>query len=428
MQHTPSPHYSPRSIAMQGSPSQHDDFLHSVPQDDSSCLQDPLGLNMFDTFNFGGADDSLHASEPNSQASFSSMDYPASWSPSSPLFSQNSLGLGGIVPPPPVGASYVRASPFPQATYLDHSHDLLNGHHAHTSRPPVPRIQVDTTWSTVPNASTSLDPRSPLSFKRSPTALVPLTPSSYGYPSPSSAESYPLNTPPSAYDHRSPFGTPDIRKQSSSPHSPGGLSISPSELEQKIVLVPPQQGRDDTHQRVLVFAQHYPHPFGGELVPQTDYRPHTQSDRRRYVEQVQLEPPILFFTQHPTGLGIPLKDAISSRFMQLVDRDDSMFEGRGPSVSIRLNWPGYAPWTRQIPTKDFRSPPHPITRSKLARNVAKVIKRFIDETQDLSQEDETMARWRVGKNYIKLEDLMLVGLQHVSMGSWQAHVRLMKRH
>ncbi|KAI0666752.1 hypothetical protein C8Q78DRAFT_1072139 [Trametes maxima] len=188
------------------------------------------------------------------------------------------------------------------------------------------------------------------------------------------------------------------------------------------------QGRDDTRQRVLVLAQHYRHPLGGELVPQTDYRPHTQSDRRRYVEQVQLEPPILFFTQHPDGMGIPLKDAISSRFMQLVNRDDSMFEGRGPSVSIRLNWPGYAPWTRQIPTKDFRSPPHPITRSKLARNVAKVIKRFIDEMQDLSQEDESMARWRVGKNYIKLEDLMLVGLQHVSMGSWQAHVRLVKRH
>lgn len=41
-------------------------------------------------------------------------------------------------------------------------------------------------------------------------------------------------------------------------------------------------------------------------------------------------------------------------------------------------WPGYAPWSRQIPTRDFRSPPGPITRSKLAKNVAKTIQRFID--------------------------------------------------
>ena len=97
--------------------------------------------------------------------------------------------------------------------------------------------------------------------------------------------------------------------------------------------------------------------------------------------------------------------------MKLVDRDDPMFEGRGPSVSIRLNvcllwsllspvfvivllicvaprvmnadlyvkqWPGYPPWSRQIPTRDFRSPPQPVTRAKLARNVAKTIKRFIE--------------------------------------------------
>ena len=43
------------------------------------------------------------------------------------------------------------------------------------------------------------------------------------------------------------------------------------------------------------------------------------------------------------------------------------------------------------------------------------------------QEDATQTQWRVGGRGIKLEDLMLVGLQHVSMGSWQAHVRLIGR-
>ena len=44
-----------------------------------------------------------------------------------------------------------------------------------------------------------------------------------------------------------------------------------------------------------------------------------------------------------------------------------------------------------------------------------------------NMEDPSEARWRVGTRGIRLEDLMLVGLQHVSMGSWQAHVRLTQR-
>ena len=44
--------------------------------------------------------------------------------------------------------------------------------------------------------------------------------------------------------------------------------------------------------------------------------------------------------------------------------------------------------------------------------------------EDQRQEDDADPRWRVGAEHIKQEDLMLVGLQRVSMGSWQAHFRL----
>lgn len=50
---------------------------------------------------------------------------------------------------------------------------------------------------------------------------------------------------------------------------------------------------------------------------------------------MDLEAPILFFSRDT--MGIPLVDAISSRFMHLQGRDDPMFKERGPSVSIRLN-------------------------------------------------------------------------------------------
>lgn len=92
---------------------------------------------------------------------------------------------------------------------------------------------------------------------------------------------------------------------------------------------------DTSSKGVLEIALTHGYPLGSELVPQPDYRPHTANDRRRYVEQVQLGAPILFFTQGST-LGIPLRDALASRFMHLDGRDDPMFADRGPSVHIRL--------------------------------------------------------------------------------------------
>ena len=90
-----------------------------------------------------------------------------------------------------------------------------------------------------------------------------------------------------------------------------------------------------SYQGVLDLAARY--PDADLLIQQKVYRPNTQSDRRRYVEEVELEAPIMFFLQHPDGCGINCREAMSSKFSRLVDRDDAMFINRGPSVSIRIN-------------------------------------------------------------------------------------------
>ena len=77
------------------------------------------------------------------------------------------------------------------------------------------------------------------------------------------------------------------------------------------------------------------HPYG-PFVPQPMYRPHTNSDRKRYVEEIELEAPIYFSLRHPSEYGILLSDALHSRVERLENRDQLVFEGRGPSVSIRL--------------------------------------------------------------------------------------------
>ncbi|KAK7031393.1 hypothetical protein R3P38DRAFT_813369 [Favolaschia claudopus] len=268
----------------------------------------------------------------------------------------------------------------------------------------------------------------------------------HGYPGQhvSPAASTDLLLSPSGYgsQHVSPHTTPPLHL--TPPTTPGGsqshLTASPSPDLQSPLLpylqqqpLPKQEERSApvyTHRDQLQFfkdALSLPSAgVSGPFVPQLMYKPHTNSDRRRYVEEVDMEPPIHFWVENPSECGIPLSDALHSRVRRLLKRDETVFEGRGPSVSIRLEWPGYRQWSRQIPTKDFRSPPGPITRAKLAKNVAKCVQRFIQERHTQPMEDDADARWRVGPgpNQIKLEDLVLVSIHHVSMGSWQPHLRL----
>jgi len=67
------------------------------------------------------------------------------------------------------------------------------------------------------------------------------------------------------------------------------------------------------------------------MVPQTRYKPHTSSDRRRYVDEVNLEPSIDFYVQKPDEEGIYLRDALHGRFARLVARDEPIFRERPPS-------------------------------------------------------------------------------------------------
>jgi hypothetical protein len=73
------------------------------------------------------------------------------------------------------------------------------------------------------------------------------------------------------------------------------------------------------------------------MVPQKRYRPLTSTDRRRYVDEVQLEPCINFYLSKPDELGVPLRDALHGRFARLVGRDEPMFKDRGPSITLRIN-------------------------------------------------------------------------------------------
>ena len=73
------------------------------------------------------------------------------------------------------------------------------------------------------------------------------------------------------------------------------------------------------------------------MVPQKPYKPHTSSDRRRYVDEINLESPIKFFAEKPDEEGTPLRDVMHGRFARLIARDEPMFQHRGPPISVRIN-------------------------------------------------------------------------------------------
>ena len=106
---------------------------------------------------------------------------------------------------------------------------------------------------------------------------------------------------------------------------------------------------------------------------------------------------------------------------------------------MSFQWHGYQPWSRQIPTRDFKATPGPITKEKLAKSIAKVVDRFItvssfpitgvnhlillppifQETTETQMVYGSNPAWKVGDGGIGLDDLVLIALLHVSRGSWQ---------
>ncbi|KAH9967214.1 hypothetical protein BC827DRAFT_1123572 [Russula dissimulans] len=207
------------------------------------------------------------------------------------------------------------------------------------------------------------------------------------------------------------FGPGSASSITASPANPGLISPSQSGYTSSPNLLVPAASSSERR---------------GPVIPQKRYRPDTSIDRRRYVDEVKLEPSIYFYMQRPDEEGIPLRDALHNRSARLVARDEPMFQERGPSISVRILWPGYQPWSRQIPTRDFRNPPGPLTRAKLAKNVAKCVVRFILEHKGRPMEEDSDPGWAVGPGKIDVFDLVLIRLDHVSKGSWQAQLQLIR--
>lgn len=121
--------------------------------------------------------------------------------------------------------------------------------------------------------------------------------------------------------------------------------------------------------------------------------------------------------------GMLLRNALRGQYKGLSGRDDPMFVGSRTSISIRIEWPDCPPWAQQMRTKDWKRKPSPITKAKLSTEVAKKVKRFLE---DMRRTQRSLRGYQEEDSpcHVDFDNLVLVALEHVSLASWQPHLRL----
>ncbi|TFK51733.1 hypothetical protein OE88DRAFT_1658322 [Heliocybe sulcata] len=242
--------------------------------------------------------------------------------------------------------------------------------------------------------------------------------------SPGLEESPSASLPPSSstlVDATDPF-----RAKFQSPISPSSTQIYVSAMSPMVIEAGPTQPLETqpiTHQDQSRIWKEGQQRIPG-VVPQKMYRPQAANDKKRYIDEIRFDLPITFRMTGASEDGISVREALVGHLGELVNKDDEVFINCGPSVSIRINWPGYDAWSKQIPTKNWKSQPGPITRQKLAKQVARRIEEFIKAMYDKEMDEDGQPQWKVGSYGIQLHDLILVSLHQVSKGSWQPQLRL----
>ncbi|KAH9967384.1 hypothetical protein BC827DRAFT_1123100 [Russula dissimulans] len=148
----------------------------------------------------------------------------------------------------------------------------------------------------------------------------------------------------------------------------------------------------------------------GTVVSQRRWAPADEADFRRHVEGVTLQLPVFFVNRHG-GIGFGLPDILEGNDQDLNNRDSEAPLGGRTTTFLRINWPGYRDWSRQIPAQDQTQARRPITLARFMRHVGKSVDNFLN--------------WEIGGEHgILQRDVKIIGAVHVSAGSWMPIIQL----
>jgi len=165
----------------------------------------------------------------------------------------------------------------------------------------------------------------------------------------------------------------------------------------------------------------------GSVVPQTMWSPHTATEKRLQVEEAVLQMPI-FFESVEGILGISLEDVASGRCDALRGAEEYAPLGGKTTTHIRIWWPGYKVFKRQVQIRDETSERNPITISKFAHHIGRSVDAFLKACEpDPRCTDIRHQLWQIGgPGDIQPErsGIIVIGAIHVAAGSWMPILQL----
>ncbi|KAF8269742.1 hypothetical protein EI94DRAFT_1798904 [Lactarius quietus] len=164
----------------------------------------------------------------------------------------------------------------------------------------------------------------------------------------------------------------------------------------------------------------------GTVVPQTMWSPQSAMDRRQHVEKAMLQMPV-FFEGNDGGLGLSLETSIDGQSRVLRDANDPAPLGQKTTAHIRIVWPGYKDFKRQIPIRDESRSRNPITMARFVAQIGRTVNTFFQVCElDSNSEcvDDRSNPWRIGPGGIQRNDIVIIGTIQVSAGSWMPILQL----
>ncbi|KAH9034658.1 hypothetical protein EDB84DRAFT_56138 [Lactarius hengduanensis] len=160
----------------------------------------------------------------------------------------------------------------------------------------------------------------------------------------------------------------------------------------------------------------------GTVVPQTLWTPLHRADFRQHVEDADLQLPIFFI--HGNGiLGLSLEDAANGRCHNLRDANAHAQLGGKTTTHIRISWPGYQDFKRQVQIRDETTAHNPITVARFAQHVGRSVDAFLSSISRENLKSSNL-RWEIGNNEINRANIRVIGAVHVSAGSWMPILQL----
>ncbi|KAH9178388.1 hypothetical protein EDB89DRAFT_1171294 [Lactarius sanguifluus] len=154
------------------------------------------------------------------------------------------------------------------------------------------------------------------------------------------------------------------------------------------------------------------------------WSPQNAPDRRRLVVAAYLQMPV-FFSSEGWTLGISLAASATGRCHDIRDANHPAPLGQKSSTYIRIIWPGYKEFKRQIPTREPTGTHDSISIAGFVRHIGRTVEAFLQVCElDPGSVDDQRELWRIGPTGIQGSDIVIIGAVHVSTGSWMPILQL----